>query len=62
MDFSSVRAALDSKSYDKVADVCDNLMLQVPISIYNLFDCVVLHFPFFLIRVCVSDYFNTGCS
>ncbi|KAG5126983.1 hypothetical protein JHK82_027818 [Glycine max] len=29
MDFSSVRAALDSKSYDKVADVCDNLMLQV---------------------------------
>ena len=61
MDFSSVRAALDSKSYDKVADVCDNLMLQAPISTYNLFDCVGLYFFIFL-RVCVSDYFNTGCS
>nr|KYP63135.1 COP9 signalosome complex subunit 8 [Cajanus cajan] len=29
MDFSAVRAALDSKSYEKIADVCDNLMLQV---------------------------------
>ncbi|KAL9321449.1 hypothetical protein ACSQ67_013288 [Phaseolus vulgaris] len=29
MDFSSVKATLDSKSYEKVADVCDNLMLQV---------------------------------
>ena len=46
MDFSSVRAALDSKSYDKVADVCDNLMLQVGtyLSIYNLFDSFSL-FP-----------------
>ncbi|KAK7302463.1 hypothetical protein RJT34_13353 [Clitoria ternatea] len=29
MDFSAVTAVLASKSYDKVADVCDNLMLQV---------------------------------
>ncbi|KAF7803663.1 COP9 signalosome complex subunit 8 [Senna tora] len=29
MDFSTLTAALASKSYDKIADVCDNLMLQV---------------------------------
>ncbi|GAB4827308.1 COP9 signalosome complex subunit 8 [Ancistrocladus abbreviatus] len=29
MDFSPLEEALSSKSYDKIADVCDNLMLQV---------------------------------
>ncbi|KAL1289665.1 hypothetical protein HN51_058072 [Arachis hypogaea] len=29
MDLSRVRELLESKSYDKVADLCDNLMLQV---------------------------------
>ncbi|CAK8530241.1 unnamed protein product [Lathyrus sativus] len=29
MDLSAVTAALGIKSYDKVADICDNLMLQV---------------------------------
>ncbi|KAI4296285.1 hypothetical protein L6164_036254 [Bauhinia variegata] len=29
MDFSSLTAALASKSYEKVADICDNLILQV---------------------------------
>ncbi|XP_061337207.1 COP9 signalosome complex subunit 8 [Gastrolobium bilobum] len=29
MDFTTVTTALASKSYDKVADVCENLMLQV---------------------------------
>lgn len=29
MDLSAVTAALEMKSYDKVADICDNLMLQV---------------------------------
>nr|AFK45177.1 unknown [Lotus japonicus] len=29
MDLSTVTATLASKSYDKVADICDNLMLQV---------------------------------
>ncbi|RYR35601.1 hypothetical protein Ahy_A10g050736 isoform B [Arachis hypogaea] len=29
MDLSRVRELLESKSYDKVADICDNLMLQV---------------------------------
>ncbi|EOA17460.1 hypothetical protein CARUB_v10005782mg [Capsella rubella] len=29
MDLSSVKEALAEKSFDKIADVCDNLMLQV---------------------------------
>lgn len=29
MDLSAVTAALESKSYEKIADICDNLMLQV---------------------------------
>ncbi|AES63354.1 COP9 signalosome complex subunit 8 [Medicago truncatula] len=29
MDLSAVKTALESKSYDKIADICDNLMLQV---------------------------------
>lgn len=29
MDLSVVKTALESKSYDKIADICDNLMLQV---------------------------------
>lgn len=36
MDLSTVTAALASKSYDKVADICDNLMLQVPIYFTSL--------------------------
>lgn len=44
MDFSSVKATLDSKSYEKVADVCDNLMLQVPVYF------ILFLFPF--LRAC----------
>ncbi|XP_030478932.1 COP9 signalosome complex subunit 8 isoform X2 [Cannabis sativa] len=29
MDFSTLSEALESKSYAKIADICDNLMLQV---------------------------------
>ncbi|XP_042493108.1 COP9 signalosome complex subunit 8 [Macadamia integrifolia] len=29
MDFSLIRGALESKSYGKIADICDELMLQV---------------------------------
>ena len=28
IDFSSLTDAIAAKSYDKIADVCDNLMLQ----------------------------------
>jgi len=30
MDFSPLTDAIASRSYDKIADICDNLMLQVP--------------------------------
>jgi hypothetical protein len=29
MDFSPLTDALDSKSYEKIADICDELMLKV---------------------------------
>lgn len=33
MDFSALNEAMAFKSYDKIADICDNLMLQVIIRI-----------------------------
>jgi len=58
MDFSSVRATLDSKSYDKVADVCDNLMLQVAVYL------ILVPFPVSLGFVAYFKFTNphSGCS
>lgn len=43
MDFGRLTEALASKSYDKIADICDDLMLQA--TIFSLF-FVNFNFPF----------------
>jgi len=49
---------LDSKSYDKVADVCDNLMLQVAVYL------ILAPFPLSLAFVAYFKFMNphSGCS